>query len=89
MKIKVKQTNDCPHLMDPFYPHLFPNQKGPSRGLRSGALWLPQTPAVWFSGGGRGGPWVPAPVPPRLCFPPPSLIWLKQPKESGEMPASD
>lgn len=44
--VLIKQANDCPHLLDPFHPHPFPNQKGPFWGLRPTAWWQPHAPAI-------------------------------------------
>lgn len=37
--VLIKQAYDRPHFTDPFHPHPFPNQKGPSSGLRPRAWW--------------------------------------------------
>lgn len=57
--VLIKQANDCPHLMDPFHPHPFPNQKGPSRGwaLEPGSSHRPA-----LCGGGQFVPEPEAPL---------------------------
>lgn len=77
----IKQANDCPHLMDLFHPHQFPNQKGPFWELRPGDWWQPHTPAVRSR-----GPLGPEPEAPwRLPFLLHRFICLNQPKEFRSM----